>query len=168
MRQDLLDVVKHVVNLHEGGTVSVMQDAESTMLRFDSEQLTQVLVNLVQNAADAASARHGDTGACVRVSLRSLEGDAKGVELRVEDNGPGIPPVDRLRVFEPYFTTKAKGTGLGLAIVHRIVGDHGGTIDIEDGLDGGAAFVIRLPEAGPPAAIVASLSDASLPLGRSH
>ncbi|MFT5354889.1 MAG: two-component system nitrogen regulation sensor histidine kinase NtrY [Polyangiales bacterium] len=167
--QDILDVVTHVVSLHEGGEVSVVQDAESVMLRFDSEQLTQVLMNLVQNGADAAMARHGDSGGSVRVTLRPLEEESiKGAELRIEDNGTGISAADRLRVFEPYFTTKAKGTGLGLAIVHRIVGDHGGTIDIEDGLDGGAAFVIRLPEAGPPAAIVASLSDASLPLGRAQ
>ncbi|MFK8002665.1 MAG: ATP-binding protein [Polyangiales bacterium] len=169
VRQDLLDVVNHVVSLHEGGAVSVDQDAESMLLRFDSEQLTQVLVNLVQNGADAAMARHGQNGGKVRVSLRALEdASIKGAELRIEDNGTGIPAADRLRVFEPYFTTKAKGTGLGLAIVHRIVGDHGGTIDIEDGIDGGAAFVIRLPEAGPPVAIAASLSDASLPLGRAQ
>ena len=57
-------------------------------------------------------------------------------------------------------------SGLGLAIVHRIVGDHGGTIDVDDGLDGGAAFVVALPRTGPPEEITASLSDTNLPLGR--
>jgi signal transduction histidine kinase len=65
----------------------------------------------------------------------------------VEDNGPGVPPDVKDRVFAPYFTTKQMkgGTGLGLAIVHRIVGDHGGRITISDATGGGARFTIELP-----------------------
>jgi len=137
-------------------------------VRADREQLTQVLLNLVQNGLDAASARHGEGSGTVRVTLESIEGEDgdERVMIVVEDNGPGIAPADRLKVFEPYFTTKAKGTGLGLAIVHRIVGDHGGSIDVDDGIDGGAAFVIVLPASGPPQAIEASLTDDAVPLGR--
>ena len=159
---DIQDVVEHVRGLHHGG-VELIVDAERAVVRADREQLTQVLVNLVQNAADAAEARHGDRGGRVELTLR---GDEEGATLEIADNGPGIPEADRLKVFEPYFTTKAKGTGLGLAIVHRIVGDHGGAIDVADGIDGGAAFVIQLPVSGPAAEIEASLAETDLPLGR--
>ena len=159
---DLLDVVEHVRSLHHGG-VELVIDAERAIVRADRSQLTQVLVNLVQNATDAAEARHGELGGRVELTLR---GDDEGATLEIADNGPGIPEADRLRVFEPYFTTKAKGTGLGLAIVHRIVGDHGGTIDVEDGIDGGAAFIIQLPVSGAAAEIEASLGETDLPLGR--
>ncbi|HJL47986.1 MAG TPA: ATP-binding protein, partial [Polyangiaceae bacterium LLY-WYZ-15_(1-7)] len=160
---DLRELAQHVAGLHDGGEVALELHlpAEPTVVRADREQLTQVLVNLVQNACDAASARHPGHGARVELALAPT---ADGAELRVADNGMGIAPDDRLRIFEPYFTTKAKGTGLGLAIVHRIVGDHGGSIDVEDGLDGGAAFVVLLPKGGPPEAIAASLSDSALPL----
>ena len=67
------------------------------------------------------------------------------VRLEVADDGPGIRPEDRDRLFLPYFSTKRKGTGLGLAIVHRIVSDHRGRIRVEDNQPRGARFVIELP-----------------------
>jgi signal transduction histidine kinase len=67
------------------------------------------------------------------------------VEIRVCDNGPGIPPEAEGKVFEPYFTTKAQGTGLGLAIAYRIVAEHGGVIDADNHPDGGARVRVRLP-----------------------
>ncbi len=108
---------------------------EPVMARVDREQLAQVLVNLVQNAIDAA--RHN---AHPRVEVRVEPG-----ALHVDDNGPGIPPSERERVFEPYFTTKEQGTGLGLAIVKRIVSDHGGSIRVDSSPLGGARFTLRLP-----------------------
>jgi nitrogen-specific signal transduction histidine kinase len=70
------------------------------------------------------------------------------VEIRVEDNGPGVPPSHGEKIFEPYFTTKSDGTGLGLAIVKKIVLQHGGTITLKRSPSlGGAAFVIQLPPA---------------------
>ncbi|MEO7096389.1 MAG: HAMP domain-containing sensor histidine kinase, partial [Polyangiales bacterium] len=67
--------------------------------------------------------------------------------LLVDDNGPGVPPELKDKVFAPYFSTKhtSGGTGLGLAIVHRIVSDHGGRISITDTKGGGARFTIELP-----------------------
>ena len=165
---DLRAIAGQVTTLHP---TAELEPGEPVPARADRDQLTQVLVNLVQNAVDAADARHGAGGGSVRVTLGgSTLRDAPAVELRVQDDGPGIAPEDRLRVFEPYFTTKSEGTGLGLAIVHRIVGDHGGSIDVEEAPGGGAVFVVRLPEAGPPEAISATLSEAELPLGgaRSH
>lgn len=159
------EVVQHVVGLHSGGDVEVHVVDEGPLpeVRADREQLTQVLVNLVQNGADAARARHGATGGRVDVVL-SPEGD--GVRIEIIDNGIGIPVDDHPRIFEPYFTTKAGGTGLGLAIVHRIVSDHGGSIDVHDAEDGGAVFDIVLKRAGPPAEAGTTATDTALPLTR--
>ncbi|MEM9067864.1 MAG: ATP-binding protein [Myxococcota bacterium] len=160
---DLREIVDHVVSLHGSGGAELAVDVDSVVVRADREQLTQVLVNLVQNAADAAEARHGSHGGSVQIRLEPTD---DGARLEVADNGTGIDEANRMRIFEPYFTTKSKGTGLGLAIVHRIIGDHGGSIDVEDGIDGGAAFVIQLPVQGPAMEIEASLAETDLPLGR--
>ncbi len=117
-------------------------------VRADKEQLTQVLVNLVQNACDAAREKHGETGGRVVVALDAIEN--AGVRVTISDNGPGIPKEERGRVLEPYYTTKAHGTGLGMAIVDRIVSDHGGSLGIEDAALGGAAIVVTLRREGPP------------------
>jgi len=114
----------------------------------DQAQLEQVLLNLVVNARDAMSG-----SGRVEIRTRTIElDDRKLVQLEVCDDGPGIPAELRDRVFEPYFTTKTKGpeqgTGLGLATVFGIVDSHGGTIEIDDGLDGrGTTMRVRLPVA---------------------
>ncbi len=161
---DLREIVEHVTSLHGTGEVELVVDADHAMVRADREQITQALVNLLQNAIDAAVARHGSDGGMVRVRVRAQN---EGATLEVADNGVGIDTATRQKIFEPYFTTKASGTGLGLAIVHRIVGDHGGVIDVKDGIDGGVAFSVRLPQQGPPPEIEASLGESDLPLGRS-
>ncbi|MGF1469107.1 MAG: PAS domain-containing sensor histidine kinase [Sandaracinaceae bacterium] len=155
---DVREVAQHVVGLHAAGPVAVRLELadDAPAVRADPDQLVQVLVNLVQNGADAARARHGDAGGEVRVAVRS--GPRGGVRLSVEDNGPGIPPDERGQVFEPYFTTKPHGTGLGLAIVHRIVSDHGGSVDVEEGPEGGARFEVTLPREGPPEEAGASVT----------
>jgi signal transduction histidine kinase len=80
----------------------------------------------------------------VRVTARALTG-GPGFEVEVTDDGPGIAQEHLDRVFNPFFTTRAKGTGLGLAIVHRIVESHGGTIRAGNRPEGGARFVARIP-----------------------
>lgn len=162
------EVTQHVVGLHAGGDVLVTMEVEGTLphVRADREQLTQVLVNLVQNAADAARARHGQRGGRVHVVLSPTEDG--GVRVEVMDNGPGIPEAERSRIFEPYYTTKASGTGLGLAIVHRIVSDHGGRVDIDEAEDGGAVFEVLLTRTGPPPEIEGSYTDSDTPLVRSR
>ncbi len=102
---------------------------------------SQALVNLVENAVFwAREFRKGDVHVAVGAVV---EPDA--VLLRVDDNGPGVDPERRERVFEPYETSRKSGTGLGLAIVKKIVLDHGGEIWIEDSPLGGARFCLRLP-----------------------
>jgi signal transduction histidine kinase len=108
----------------------------------DRDQLTQVLINLVENARDAA----GPDGK-VHVSTRTAAGR---VELEVSDSGPGLTDEARARLFTPYFTTKPKGTGLGLAIVHRIVSDHGGEIRVSSTPGRGATFTVSLPRSTGP------------------
>ncbi|QQS45673.1 MAG: HAMP domain-containing protein [Acidobacteriota bacterium] len=110
----------------------------------DPEQIKRVLVNLIDNAAEAL----GGSGAAgtIRVMTRGVaERDA--VELIVADNGPGIPRTDRERVFDPYFSTRKQGTGLGLAIVSHIVAEHHGRIRLQENLPKGARFIVELPAA---------------------
>jgi signal transduction histidine kinase len=74
---------------------------------------------------------------------------ADAIVIVVRDNGPGVSPEMRERLFEPYATSKPHGTGLGLAIVQRIVSEHGGEITHHDPPGGGAEFTVRLPVSGP-------------------
>jgi signal transduction histidine kinase len=81
---------------------------------------------------------------------------SEGVSIVVEDDGPGVPESTRERVFDPYFTTKSEGTGLGLAIVKKIVVEHNGSIRVaRSTVLGGAALVLTLPPARPPAVATA-------------
>jgi signal transduction histidine kinase len=103
----------------------------------DRLMLRQVVVNLLANAVHAASPR-GE----VRVVATAADG---GVELAVEDSGPGVDAATLRRLFEPLVTTKAKGIGLGLALVKKIVERHGGTVSYRPRPGGGARFTVRLP-----------------------
>ena len=106
----------------------------------DSEQLKQVFMNIILNAAQAQP----DGGS---ITILSRVADDGYAEVELKDNGPGIPAENLSKVFDPFFTTKApgKGTGLGLSIAHRIVDNHGGWISITGVPNGGTAFTIRLP-----------------------
>ena len=111
---------------------------------IDSEQIKRVLVNLIDNAAEALSEGNGDR----RLLIETREiAERETVEMVVADTGPGISPADRERIFEPYFSTRKRGTGLGLAIVSHIVAEHSGRIRVHDNLPHGARFVIELPSA---------------------
>ena len=84
--------------------------------------------------------------AVLRITTQCMEKEAcKFVEIRIADNGPGIPEDVIGQLFEPYVTTKPKGSGLGLAIVKKIIEEHGGMIWAENNETGGARIVIRLP-----------------------
>ncbi|WP_437306354.1 sensor histidine kinase [Sorangium sp. So ce388] len=113
---------------------------------LDKDQFRQVLVNLIQNAAEAIPAgREGRVG----VGARARDGE---VILSVADNGAGIDREHLAKIFEPLFTTKLKGTGLGLAITAGIVRLHGGSIAVESEPGAGTTFTIRLPRAAAPEA----------------
>jgi two-component system, LuxR family, sensor kinase FixL len=111
-------------------------------LSIDSEQIQQLLLNLLWNALDAL---RGSNSSLRRVHIRTRLTPERQVEIEVCDNGPGIPAAIATRVFEPFFTTKADGTGLGLAISRTIAEAHGGTLSHRANTPHGACFVMRLP-----------------------
>jgi PAS domain S-box-containing protein len=118
-------------------------------IHADEDAVHRALVNLVTNAIDAMPA-----GGRLTVRIGWSETDVRPrrglaftrrVRIEVEDTGQGIAPADAERVFNPFFTTKGGGTGLGLALAHKIVEDHGGTIDVRSAPGQGAMFRITLP-----------------------
>ena len=134
-------VWKHDVQVH------LEADAAVPSLRGSPGPLSQVFVNLITNACDAARMVIGGaqgTGGRVRIALHAGPGE---VVVHVDDNGPGVPPALRDRIFDPFFTTKrvGEGTGQGLGISRSIVERHGGRLVLEDGPLGGARFTVRLP-----------------------
>ncbi len=128
--------------------VELVLDAELPEIECLPGPLSQVILNLVINAAHAIEKvlpRDGKRKGTIRVSTCR---HAEGVELRVSDNGCGIPAEIRQRVFDPFFTTKevGKGTGQGLAIARSVVVDkHGGSITFESEVGKGTTFIVRLP-----------------------
>jgi CheY-like chemotaxis protein len=124
------------------GTLHETLDGEAPRCVGDPFRLQQVFRNLFDNALAAGSAP-------VSIEIRASAGELDGqpaASITVTDDGPGIAPESRTRLFEAFFTTKFKGTGLGLAISKRIVEAHGGQITIGDGPGPGAVFVITLPQ----------------------
>jgi two-component system nitrogen regulation sensor histidine kinase NtrY len=105
----------------------------------DPEQIRRVIINIVDNAIEAVE-RRGE------IDIETQHDGANSlVRIVVADNGPGIPPAERDKLFLPYYSTKQRGSGLGLAIVRRIVAEHGGSIDVSDNVPRGTRFAIELP-----------------------
>lgn len=113
-------------------------------VELNTDQWTQVMLNLLTNALHAVAEKGADKRG--RVSVR-LVGSSERLRLVISDNGPGIDRKNLRRIFDPFFTTKpsGQGTGLGLSITHGIVTDHGGAISATNDPNGGAIFVIELP-----------------------
>jgi two-component system, NtrC family, sensor histidine kinase HydH len=103
----------------------------------DPEQIRQVLLNLALNGVQAMS-----QGGTLRISALAT---GRAIEIRVKDEGAGIPPENLTRLFDPFFTTRTNGTGLGLPIVQQIVNQHGGTVDVDSTVGSGTTFTVRLP-----------------------
>jgi signal transduction histidine kinase len=127
-------------------------DAEDPALMGNANQLQQVFTNLLINALQAMN------GSGSRVVVRTGRPDSGGVEIRVSDDGPGIPQEYQDRLFEPFFTTKpgGKGTGLGLSVSFGIIRDHNGTIEVKSELGRGAEFIITLPKDPGPESVPAT------------
>jgi signal transduction histidine kinase len=105
----------------------------------DPQQLQQVFLNLLLNAADAVT-----EGGMITVITRHAE-RGKTILIELRDTGKGIPDEMREKIFQPFYTTKGKGTGLGLAVSKRIVEEHGGSIEVANQLSGGVTFTVILP-----------------------
>jgi signal transduction histidine kinase len=134
---DLSELVESVLAATVPAACPVDRTVEPGLtLRGRYEPLRRALQNVVRNAVEATDRRG--------IAVRARRNDA-AIICVVEDHGPGIPAALRPRIFEPYVTSKPTGTGLGLAIVHRAVQAHGGSLTVETGPDGGAAFTFTLP-----------------------
>ena len=120
--------------------VDVVADAAPATWSLDPGRLRQALVNVVRNAV-----QHSPEGA--RVTVRVAR-EGRELVIAVRDRGPGLPPGEEAKIFEPFHTRRVKGVGLGLAIARRVVELHGGTIDARTHAEGGAELRLRLPEAG--------------------
>jgi two-component system nitrogen regulation sensor histidine kinase NtrY len=108
-------------------------------VRVDPEQMRRVIINLVDNAIEAMDHKGS-------IVIETSHDPANSVvRVTVADDGPGIPPEERDKLFLPYYSTKGRGSGLGLAIVRRIVAEHGGSIDLTDNTPRGTRFTIELP-----------------------
>lgn len=140
---DLNEIVKEALFLfkegHKGIHFQLVTKRNLPSLELDRDQIKRALINLVDNAVAAV----GETG---EVTV-STEYDASlgVVQLEVADNGCGLAPEVRERIFEPYFSTKKEGTGLGLAIVSAIVADHQGYVRVRHNEPRGTRFIIELP-----------------------
>jgi signal transduction histidine kinase len=149
--EDTLDVMQERFKRHH---IAVKTELASALplLNVDSDQMGQVMLNLVINALHAM----GDSGtltirtAIIPISKGSAEKYAEMIEVSVADTGCGIQAEDVDKIFNPFFTTKevGKGTGLGLTVVHGIVQEHGGQIAVESEIGKGTTFRVRLPMSG--------------------
>ena len=112
------------------------------MAMVDRRKFRRALTNLVINAFEAIG---GKTAGRIAVSAVPAKEDASTLEIRIEDNGPGMTESVRTRVMEPFFTTKQEGTGLGLALVRQVAEQHGGGVHILSSVGTGTTVVVRLP-----------------------
>ncbi len=121
--------------------VSLMRQEPLPDVMADPEQLKEVLVNLIINACEEMTSG-GEI--VIDEQVCKVIGGCEA-SISVSDNGPGVPSLHADKIFQPFYTTKDEGTGLGLSIAARIVGEHGGHLDLVENSACGATFVIRLP-----------------------
>jgi two-component system nitrogen regulation sensor histidine kinase NtrY len=139
---DLNLLVRDTLARYDGGVdgiqIKTVLDESLPLANIDSDQIKRVIINLVDNAMQAM-----DSGT-IEVSTEYIP-VLRMIKIEVSDNGPGIKPEDKERLFMPYFSTKGNGTGLGLAIVNRIISDHYGYIRVKDNEPQGTRFIIEIP-----------------------
>jgi nitrogen fixation/metabolism regulation signal transduction histidine kinase len=130
----LNELATEVAKLYSQRPVELRLDPALPKFEFDWEAMRRVLINLIENAVQAAST--------ARVALRTSHSSDE-IMIAVEDTGPGIAPENLARIFEPYFSTKKSGIGLGLAIVKRIIEEHGGTIAVSSEIGRETIFICK-------------------------
>jgi nitrogen fixation/metabolism regulation signal transduction histidine kinase len=137
-RVELGPLVRRVAGLETRVPV-VVEDGKAVGVDVDPDQIEQLLINLTRNGAEAAAGKGGG----VRLSWTLVEKPAPAVEIRVDDDGPGLPPSANL--FVPFFTTKPGGSGIGLVLCRQIAEGHGGTLGLANRPEGGCRATLRLP-----------------------
>jgi nitrogen fixation/metabolism regulation signal transduction histidine kinase len=141
---DLNQIVDNAVAVFEGRLDGILVEMDLApvlpLVQVDRDQFKRVVVNLVDNAAEAMQ-----DSLVKRLYIGTRSTGADAVELIIADTGCGVSRDDKEKLFLPYFSTKGRGTGLGLAIVNRILADHEATIRVEDNLPTGARFIVELP-----------------------
>jgi len=166
---DLNALVEEALNLAYHGAraqdqsfnVALERDFDRSLAPVEMvpQELTRVLLNLIGNGFYAANKRSREGDGTYRPTLKVTTGEfGEGIEVRVRDNGIGIPPENRDKLFHPFFTTKptGEGTGLGLSISYEIVTQqHGGTITVDSEVGEFTEFTIRLPRRARAAAATA-------------
>ena len=142
-RNDIVKMVKEILVFYEEshGYISFRYITEQNIppFEFDLKQMKRVLINLLENSITVLP-----DGGTIEIAI-SCDKEEQVVYMEVRDNGPGVADEDKLRLFEPYFSTKKSGTGLGLAIASTVVSDHGGQIKVTDNEPTGAIFTVELP-----------------------
>ncbi len=143
---DLNEIVRNALKIFDGRLDGIDLRAELAPnlppVNVDPEQFKRVVVNLVDNAAEAMR-----DSALKRLLIRTHINAGESVELLVADTGCGISAGDKEKLFLPYFSTKGRGTGLGLAIVNHILSEHGARIRVDDNRPAGARFYVEVPVA---------------------
>ena len=151
---DVLDRARRSALLGFGAQMKIIEDYDPSLPHAlgDKDQLLQVVLNLLKNAAEAA----GDGGGTIRLHsyfehsfrLRRADGSGQSLPLQIEviDDGPGLPEAIKGDVFDPFVSGRENGTGLGLALVSKIISEHGGWISV-DSVPGHTVFRISLPRA---------------------
>src|SRR6185369_17164273 len=144
VRSDLNEIVGEALAVFQGRldgiTIQTSFASGLPAVNVDREQFLRVVVNLVDNAAEAMQ-----DSLVKKLYIATQQGAADTVELVMADSGCGVSPDDKEKLFLPYFSTKNRGTGLGLAIVSHIVAEHNGQIRVEDNQPVGARFTIEMP-----------------------
>jgi len=132
----LNELATEVARLYAQRPIELQLDPSLPKLNFDWDALRRVFINLIENAMQASLT--------AKVIIRTFQEPQENlIAIVVEDTGPGIPPENLARIFEPYFSTKKSGMGLGLAIVKRIVEEHGGMISVDSHIGQGSNFICK-------------------------
>jgi len=159
VRSDLNEVVREALAIFHGrlDSIDLLTSFAPGLppVNLDREQFQRVVVNLVDNAAEAMQ-----DSLIKNLYVATQPGAADTVELVVADSGCGVSPDEKEKLFLPYFSTKGRGTGLGLAIVSHIVAEHNAHIRVEDNRPAGARFTIEIPAAVDAEAIETNAAQA--------
>lgn len=154
MLSQLADLMEPDCN-NQGINLVLNLDPEIPLILIDSEQLYQVFLNILKNAIEAIEKEEG------KISIRTML-KSDHVLIEIEDNGVGIPEEERMKIFEPYHSTKFNGTGLGLVLVYRIVKAHHGAIAVKSEVGEGTVFSVAIPIDERPIRLLTSEAETAI------